>query len=78
MECLILYYFLANNTENNYNEEAEQVREHEERLHVMKLQFTSVSCKLVMQLDNFATETLFYANDNSIFYYIFALRSIAG
>ena len=77
MKCLMLYYLLAYNTENNDDEEAEQARERAERLRVIQLQFTSISCKLIAQLDNFAKETLFHANDNSILHNIFALRPIA-
>ena len=43
IKCSMLYYLLASKTENSDDEEAEQVREHEERLCVIQLQFTSVS-----------------------------------
>ena len=78
MKYLILYYLLTNNTENNNNEEADQVLEYEERLHIMQLQFTSPSQELIVKLDNFAKETLFQANNNSILCDIFALTPIAG
>ena len=45
---------------------------------MIQLQLTSVSYKLIVQLDNFAKEILFQANDNSILCNIFALRLIVG
>ena len=78
INLLVLNLIITDNTENNNDKENQQARECEARLRMIHLQFGSVSYDLIVQLDNYAEESLFQANDNSILRDIFSLGSIVG
>jgi len=78
INLLVLNLIITDNTENNNDEENQQAREREARLRMIHLQFGSVSYDLIVQLDNYAEESLFQANDNSILCDIFSLGPIVG